>query len=110
MQKIVKTPVTSDVIQRIADVIQKFDEENSCDLDLGLDSYYHDVATAVVIELGLSVQWAVRIGQDGAACPRDERAVHRLAAEHPSWPVVHRVVSEWATGASQVSAGMRGFR
>jgi hypothetical protein len=52
----------------------------------------------VVIELGLSLQWAVRIGADGAACVRDKQAVHQLAADHPAWRVAHRVVSEWATG------------
>ena len=92
--KTVRTPVKSSVTERIADVIQKFDEEHP----RGLDSYYRDVATAVVIGLGLSVQWAVRIGQGGAACVREKQAVDQLAAEHPSWMVVHRVVSEWATG------------
>lgn len=94
MWKTVKTPVKSDVTQRIAEVIQKFDEEHPH----GLDSYYRDVAMALVIELALSVQWAVRIGQDGAACVREKQVVDQLAAEHPGWRVVHRVVSDWATG------------
>jgi hypothetical protein len=94
LRKILKTPSDSQVTDRIADVIQKFDKEHSRDLG----SYYRDLAAAVVLELGLSVQWAVRIGQDGAACLREKQAVHQLAAEHPGWHVVHRVVSEWATG------------
>jgi hypothetical protein len=88
-----KTPVEYSITERIAEVIQKFDDEDS----RGLDGYYRDIAAAVVIELGLSLQWAVRIGADGAACVRDKQAVHQLAADHPAWRVVHRVVSEWAT-------------
>jgi hypothetical protein len=97
----VKAPVEYSITERIAAVIRKFDDEDPRGLDgyyRDIASYYHDIAAAVVIELGLSLQWAVRIGADGAACVRDKQAVHQLAGDHPTWRVVHRVVSEWATG------------
>ena len=96
----VKTPVDDSITERIAEVIRRFDDEDSCSLDgqyRDMASYYRDIAAAVVIELGLSLQWAVRIGADGAGFVRDKEVVHRLASDHPTWRIVHRVVSEWST-------------
>ena len=96
-----KTPVECSITERIAEAIRKFEDEDSRGLDGSchdIASWYREIAAVVVADLGLSLQWAVRIGADGAPCVRDKQIVHQLAAKHPTWRVLHRVVSEWATG------------